>query len=168
MPGKRALLAAMVALMLAPILFAQDTKYPPQREQIPGPPGYLDRGSHCCFSAEQQEYSLKVFQEWLADIRHFRKERLIRAGYDGSQYARPELKWTQSALIQPQMMMQDRYFYDPVAHRYTVERHLDDVKKRYGGIDAVLIWHTYPTLALIIATNLTGCAMVFPGGLQVE
>ena len=148
MVGKRVLLAVMIVLTVVPLMFAQDTKYPPKGEQIPGPPGYLERGSHCCFSPEQQQYSTKVFQEWLADIRHFRMERLIRAGYNGSQYERPALKWTQSAFIQPQMMMQDRYFYDPVAHRYTVERYLNDLKKRYGGIDAVLIWHTYPNIGI--------------------
>ena len=30
------------------------------------------------------------------------------------EYERPELKWTQSSFIQPQMMVEDRYFYDPV------------------------------------------------------
>ena len=148
MVGKRLLFAVMIVLTMASMLLAQVTQYPPKREQIPGPPGYLNRGSHCCFTTEQQEFSQKVLQEWLADIRHFRMERLIRAGYDGAQYARPELKWTQSSFIQPQMMMQDRYFYDPVAHRYTVERYLDDLKKRYGGIDAVLIWHTYPNIGI--------------------
>ncbi len=50
--------------------------------------------------------------------------------------------------IQPQMMVQDRYFYDPVAHKYTVDRYLDDLEKRYGGIDAVLIWPTYPNMGI--------------------
>ena len=148
MVGKRVLLVVALGLVMAPMLSAQDTKYPPKREQIPGPPGYLERDSHCCFSAEQQEYSENVFQEWIADIRHFRMERLIRAGYDGSEYSRPELNWTQISFIQPQMMMQDRFFYDAVAHHYTVERYLDDLKKRYGGIDAVLIWHTYPNIGI--------------------
>ena len=58
------------------------------------------------------------------------------------------LKWTQSSFIQPQMMVQDRYFYDPVAHSYTVDRYLDDLDKRYGGIDAVLIWPTYPNMGI--------------------
>ena len=66
---------------------------------------------------------------------------MIRIGYNGSEYERPELKWTQSSFIQPQMMAEDRYFYDPVAGKYTVDRYLDDLEKRYGGIDSVLIWH---------------------------
>jgi hypothetical protein len=87
-------------------------------------------------------------QEWLADIEHWRNERRVRIGYDGSEYDRPELKWTQSSFIQPQMMVEERYFYDPVARRYTVDRYLDDLDQRYGGIDSVLIWHPYPNLGI--------------------
>ena len=50
--------------------------------------------------------------------------------------------------MQPQMMVHDRYFYDPVAGKYTVDRYLDDLEKRYGGIDAVLIWATYPNMGI--------------------
>jgi gamma-glutamyl hercynylcysteine S-oxide synthase len=79
---------------------------------------------------------------------HERHERLIRIGYDGSRYERPEFKWIQTSFIQPQMMVQERYFYDPETRRYTVDRYLDDLQRRYGGIDAVLIWPTYPNLGI--------------------
>jgi iron(II)-dependent oxidoreductase len=120
---------------LAPLLLsfaasAQDTRYQPLNEELPGPP------------------TPAAFASWLADIQQWRRERLIRIGYDGSQYARPELKWTQRSFIQPQMMVEDRYFYNPVAGEYTVDRYLDDLEKRYGGIDSVLIWHTYPNIGL--------------------
>jgi formylglycine-generating enzyme required for sulfatase activity len=85
---------------------------------------------------------------WLADMKRWRMEYRKRIGYDGSEYGRPELKWTQSSFMQPQMMVEDRYFYDPVAGRYTVDRYLDDLEKRYGGIDAVLVWHTYPNIGI--------------------
>ena len=60
----------------------------------------------------------------------------------------PALKWTQSSFMQPQMMVHDRYFYDPVVGKYTVDRYLDDLEKRYGGIDAVLIWATYTNMGI--------------------
>jgi gamma-glutamyl hercynylcysteine S-oxide synthase len=81
-------------------------------------------------------------QAWLADITHWRYERRLRIGYDGSRYDLPELEWTRSCFMQPQMMVQDRYLYDPVAGNYTLDRYLDDLEKRYGGVDAVLIWPT--------------------------
>jgi iron(II)-dependent oxidoreductase len=63
-------------------------------------------------------------------------------------YAEPALQWCQRSFIQPQMMAHDRYFYDPVANRYTVGRYLQDLNRRYGGIDSVLIWPTYPNIGV--------------------
>jgi hypothetical protein len=50
--------------------------------------------------------------------------------------------------MQPQMIIEDRYFYDLVAGKYTVDRYLNDLEKRYGGIDSVLVWHTYPNIGI--------------------
>jgi gamma-glutamyl hercynylcysteine S-oxide synthase len=125
---------------------AQDTRFRPQNEQIPGPPDPAQ------------------FKAWLADIQHWRSEHLIRIGYDGSEYGRPEFKWAQSSFMQPQMMIEDRYFYDPVAGKYTVDRYLDDLLKRYGGIDSVLIWHTYPNIG-IDDRNQNDLLRDMPGGL---
>ena len=83
-------------------------------------------------------------QVWLADLIHWRTERRIRTGYDPARYTLPALQWAQSSFIQPQMMVHDRYFFDPAQGEYTVDRYLDDLEKRYGGIDSVLIWATYP------------------------
>ena len=100
---------------------------------------------------------------WLKDIQHWRAERRIRIGYNGDRYAIPELQWTQSSFFQPQMMVQERYFYDPAAGRYTVDRYLDDLRKRYGGIDSVLIWPTYPNLG-IDNRNQHDMIRCMPGG----
>lgn len=103
--------------------------------------------------------------EWLKEMRAWRADQLLRMGYDRNLYDLPALKWTQSSFIQPQMMMEDRYFYDPVAHKYTVERYLDDVIKRYGGIDSVLIWHTYTNIG-IDNRNQYDWLRDMPGGLE--
>ena len=50
--------------------------------------------------------------------------------------------------MQPQAMVEDRYLYDPVARRYTVDRFLDDLDKRYGGIDSILLWPVYPNIGI--------------------
>jgi formylglycine-generating enzyme required for sulfatase activity len=62
------------------------------------------------------------------------------------------------------MMVEDRYFYDPRAGRYTVDRYLDDLQKRYGGIDAVLIWPTYPNMG-IDNRNQHDMIRSMPGGI---
>src|ERR1700753_4144243 len=104
------------------------------------------------------------FNAWFAGMKRWRAEQLKRIGYDGREYERPELKWTQSSYMQPQMMIQDRYFYDPIAGKYTVDRYLDDLEKRFGGIDAVLIWPTYPNMG-IDNRNQHDMIRSMPGGI---
>jgi formylglycine-generating enzyme required for sulfatase activity len=125
---------------------AQDSRFSPNEQQIPVPE---------CLSAAKDLWSTSSklcseteHESWLVDIRHWRDERRIRIGYDGSRYEIPALQWAQSSFIQPQMMVQDRYFYDSASGRYTVDRYLDDLEKRYGGIDSVLIWPTYPNMGV--------------------
>jgi len=104
-------------------------------------------------------------ERWLADLQHWRNERRIRIAYDPSRYDLPALRWTQSSFIQPQMMVQDRYFYDPVAGEYTVDRYLDDLNQRYGGIDAVLVWATYPNMGIDDRNQLEMLESM-PGGIE--
>jgi iron(II)-dependent oxidoreductase len=153
-----------ISFLLAPsLVLAQDTAYPPSSEQIPGPncapvPEWnSSQAPKACSKAESDA--------WLADVRHWRMERRIRAGYFDSEYERPELKWTQSSFIQSQMMIHDRYFFDSVKLNYTVDRYLDDLQARYGGIDSVLVWHTYSNIG-IDSRNQYDLFRDLPGGLD--
>ncbi len=119
-----------LAAALALALCAQDTKYAPQGQQFPGPPAKSDTA------------------DWLKELKQYREERRIRAGLTGEIYERPELQWAQSSFMQPQSMVEDRFFYDPVARRYTVDRFLADLNERYGGIDSVLLWPVYPNIGI--------------------
>ena len=157
--------AAILVLISASFLFAQDTNFPPEDEQIPGPDNAKTDAGQCCYRSGEAKDSADAFKTWIADVKHWRRERLIRIGYNGSEYERPELAWTQSSFIQPQMMIEDRYFYDPVAGKYTVDRYLDDLEKRYGGIDSVLIWHTYPNIG-IDNRNQYDLLYDMPGGVE--
>src|SRR6266536_1462450 len=87
-------------------LAAQDPSVKPEGYHLPGPDSPAD------------------FPKWITDMKRWRMEYLKRIGYDASEYERPELKWTQSSFVQPQMMVEDRFFYDPVAGKYTVDRYL--------------------------------------------
>jgi formylglycine-generating enzyme required for sulfatase activity len=102
--------------------------------------------------------------DWVAELLDWRREHLIRIGYDDANYRRPELQWAQANFVHAQMMVEDRYFYDPVAGTYTVDRYLDDLEQRYGGIDSVLIWYVYPNIG-IDDRNQTDLAHDLPGGL---
>jgi len=165
----RALNVFLLLLTLVTPVLSQDTAYVPggglawdaDWQQIPGPKclemkAAWEGGSSDC---TQQDHTA-----WLADLAHWRTERLIRIGYKDFRYDLPALKWTQSSFIQPQMMVQDRYFYNPILQRYTVDRYLDDLEKRYGGIDAVLLWPTYPNMG-IDDRNQHDMIRSMPGGI---
>jgi gamma-glutamyl hercynylcysteine S-oxide synthase len=140
----------------------QDTQYGPREQQIPPPICLTLRGA---WEGGYTPCTAQTHTQWLADITHWRMERRIRIGYDPARYELPALKWTQSAFMQPQMMVHDRYFYDPVANAYTVDRYLDDLNRRYGGIDAVLIWATYPNMG-IDDRNQLDMVRSMPGGVE--
>ena len=151
----------VAALGVSSAIFAQDTHFPPQGAYIPSVECHIDdQGSfplRPCTPAE--------LEAWRRDIRHWRTEEFLRIGYDGTQYERSELNWTQSSYIQAQMMVEDRFFYDPERRTYTVDRFLDDLEKRYGGIDAVLIWHVYPNTG-IDTRNQYDMLRALPGGIE--
>ncbi len=142
---------------------AQDTQYPARGQQIPVPDCM---NLHSAWDGVLQAPCLTYSHDrWLHDLQHWRTERRIRVAYDPWRYQLPALQWTQSSFIQPQMMVQDRYFYDPISGRYTVDRYLDDLDRRYGGIDAVLVWSTYPNMG-IDDRNQLEMVMSMPGGID--
>jgi gamma-glutamyl hercynylcysteine S-oxide synthase len=145
-------------------LAAQDTMFPfpPHEQQIPAPPCM---NLHFAWEGPAQTCPPFMHERWLRDLEHWRTERRIRIAYDPSRYEVSALKWTQSSFIQPQMMVQDRYFYDPATGKYTVDRYLDDLEKRYGGIDSVLIWSTYPNMG-IDDRNQLEMVESLPGGID--
>jgi len=104
-------------------------------------------------------------ETWLAEMKVWRQEHQIRMGYDDSEYRRKEFLWTQRNFVHTQMMVEDRYFYDPVTAKYSIDRYLDDLEHRYGGIDSVLIWYVYPNIG-IDDRNQTALARDLPGGLE--
>ena len=85
-------------------------------------------------------------EAWLRNITAKRTQELAEVHYDGSMYN--QIRWPQTSLVQPQSMLQDRYLYDPQSRTWTVDRFLDDLEKRYGGIDSVLLWSSYPNLGI--------------------
>jgi iron(II)-dependent oxidoreductase len=162
-----AFFSAALCLAVLPsglLVQAQDSRYAPRHDsqQFSAPECFTQRGA---WEGESKPCTQASFDDWFKDLTHWRTERQIRIGYSSERYHLPAFKWAQSAFIQPQMMVQDRYFYDPVAGKYTVDRYLDDVEKRYGGIDAVLIWPTYPNMG-IDNRNQHDMIRTMPGGIS--
>jgi iron(II)-dependent oxidoreductase len=103
--------------------------------------------------------------EWVRGLIEWRREHLIRIGFDDALYRDPELTWAQSNFVHALLMVEDRYFYDPDTRRYTVDRYLDDLEARYGGIDSVLIWYIYPNIGIDDRSQFD-LAHALPGGIE--
>ncbi|MBS0479631.1 MAG: formylglycine-generating enzyme family protein [Proteobacteria bacterium] len=103
--------------------------------------------------------------EWVQGLIEWRREHLIRIGFDDALYRRPELAWSQANFVHVLTMVEDRYFYDPVAGRYTVDRYLDDLEARLGRIDSVLLWYIYPNIGIDDRSQFD-LADALPGGIE--
>ena len=58
------------------------------------------------------------------------------------------LPWSSSMFIAPQSHIYDRFLFETKSGQWTVDRFLDDFATRYGGIDGVLLWATYPNMGV--------------------
>jgi len=110
-------------------------------------------------------YNVLAHDAWLDTMKQWRNNERVKLNYNDSEYQRPEFSWLKNTFIYVQMMAHDRYFYDPVAGKYTVDRYLNDLEKRYGGIDAVLIWPTYPNIG-VDNRNQYDLLADMPGGIK--
>jgi formylglycine-generating enzyme required for sulfatase activity len=110
-----------------------------------------------------QHDGVAAYADWIQALRAWRVEQLGEIKYNDAQYRRDELQWTQRDFVQPQVMVEDRYLYDPAAQHYTVGRLLEDFARRYGGVDSVLLWPVYPNIG-IDNRNQWDLARDMPGG----
>ena len=106
----------------------------------------------------------KSYAAWLVGLRALRSSCRRALGLNDSLFELPELAWTQDAYVVTQMHTYDRYFYDRASGNYTVSRWLTDVKARYGGVDAALVWNTYPQLGFD-DRNAFDLIRLLPGGI---
>lgn len=86
--------------------------------------------------------------EWLTGLREWRREHRLRIGLDDSLYRRADLAWSQRNFVHALTMVEDLHFYDPDSGRYTIDRYLDDLEARFGGVDSVLLWYIYPNIGV--------------------
>ena len=102
--------------------------------------------------------------EWLQGLREWRTEHRIRIGLDDTLYTDPDLAWAQRNFVHALTMVEDLYFYDPATGRYTVDRYLDDLEARFGGVDSVLLWYIYPNIGVDDRSQFD-LAYDLPGGI---
>ncbi len=102
---------------------------------------------------------------WLDSLETWRRTEKARIDYNDHRYRRPGAEWVKKTFVFAQMMAHDRYFYDPIKGTYTVDRYLNDLIQRYGGLDGVLVWPTYPNIGVDNRNQLDFLAGM-PGGIN--
>ncbi len=105
------------------------------------------------------------FAPWLDSMKSWRQKLHDTLQFNNKRYSEPKTAWTKTTFVYAQMMAHDKYFFDRSKGEYTVNKYLDDLEKRYGGLDAVLIWPTYPNIG-IDDRNQLDYWKDMPGGLQ--
>ena len=122
--------AVVIASGLAMSTPAQEN-VSPQGEQIPPPSCLVHRAAW--LGGKSGPCSAEDYSNWLTAIQLWRFERRIRQGLTPETipgvpdfYRLPQLQWIHTDFMQPQMMVEDRCFYDLVAGEYTVDRYADD------------------------------------------
>ena len=91
------------------------------------------------------------YEEWVSHYRAWRAEG--RAAFNFSAFDTPGVSWARTSFVQPQAMLHDRYLYDRSTHKWTVDKFLDDLTTRYGGINSVLLWQFYPNVGIDSRNN---------------
>jgi formylglycine-generating enzyme required for sulfatase activity len=150
-------------MLAAAVMWAQDTTHQPQGNQIPGP-GQSQSGTAWLGTLlEFKSDPAADHDAWLHDLKVWRAERKTRMGYDDSEYRRPEFQWIRHNFVSPQVMVEERTLFDVASGHWTVDKYLDDLEARYGGIDSVLLWPVYPNIG-IDNRNQWDLARDLPGG----
>jgi hypothetical protein len=85
---------------------------------------------------------------WRAKLREWREDARSRHAYTGTAYERPNSAWAATCRTVAQVWLWDELLYSFDEHRFTPERFLADARDRFGGLDAVVLWHAYPVIGL--------------------
>jgi len=101
---------------------------------------------------------------WLANMTALRAQLLASVKYNASVYDH-YLPWTSTMYIAPQSHIYDRFLYDKASGSWTPDRFLDDLNARYGGIDGVLLWASYPNIGIDERSQFD-VVTDLPGGLE--
>ncbi len=85
---------------------------------------------------------------WRERLRAWRDDARRRHGYTGAAYSRPEAAWAARCHTVAQVWLWDELLYSFEEERFTPERFLADARERFGGLDAVVLWHAYPVIGI--------------------
>jgi len=85
---------------------------------------------------------------WRDRMHAWREDARTRHAYDGAAYERPRARWASRCFTVAQVWLWDELLYSFEEHRFTPERFVEDARERFGGLDAVVLWHAYPVIGI--------------------
>jgi formylglycine-generating enzyme required for sulfatase activity len=85
---------------------------------------------------------------WRERLREWREDARSRHEYEGTAYDRPAAAWASRCHAVAQVWLWDELLYSFEEGCFTPERFLADAHERFGGLDAVVLWHAYPVIGL--------------------
>ena len=92
------------------------------------------------------DQSISAFVDWFTNLEAWRTEQASMLNL--SAYQNKALQWAFTSFVQPQVMIHEKFLYSRDSNQWTVGRLIDDLTTRYGGIDSVLLWPTYPNIGV--------------------
>ena len=102
---------------------------------------------------------------WRTELAVQRQHVREQMAYDDMFYQRPEFNWVSSCYSCYFLMMYDERFYNPKQNQYTVDSLIEDGIERFGGYDAIVLWHAYPRIGFD-DRNQFDFYRDMPGGLE--
>lgn len=76
-----------------------------------------------------------------------------------------ELSWSNQNFVMGFVFMWDQNFWNPVTGEYTVDAFCTKMEKEFGGLQSVILWHSYPNIG-IDEKNQFDFLYQMPGGID--
>ena len=94
----------------------------------------------------QAPFDPERWPAWREALTEWRSDARKSLDYDGSYYDRAEFRWVTSCYSCCFAMLWDQQLWDHETGRFTVDDFLQHARRRFGGFDAILLWHAYPII----------------------
>jgi hypothetical protein len=101
---------------------------------------------------------------WRRRLEQWRDEARTAINYDASRYHAAELAWTRSCFACGMLMLWDEELYRDGREEPGALEFLRQGEARFGGLDAVVLWHAYPRIGFDDKNQFDFYGQV-PGGL---
>ncbi|WP_084614779.1 SUMF1/EgtB/PvdO family nonheme iron enzyme [Nakamurella lactea] len=89
-----------------------------------------------------------LWGRWRRQIARWRREAAARFSYDDAIYRRPDMQWAAECFVVSQVWLWDELLFDWTTGKFTPDRLIADARRRFGGFDAVVLWHAYPVIGI--------------------